>query len=233
MLSCAKLSADFRYFVKKTVANRSIVTEKWYMWYISHWNHIVGVVIIYVLQISIDTYVSWFTLISLYCSAFLTDHSCPKVGGTHIPLNLIIPSSKPSETPFCKNTLRLHGMSWGVKTTCFKAPGVSLGGSGVSIEGVRSLRLCSFSYAEIRGMNMIFFPDIAMKKGSKLKQIDQSMVHSELNTLWKINGWNLKNHPICTDPCITIMAHHLGEDLLLFLRMLSKSKECHSRQTCS
>ena len=32
-------------------------------------------------------------------------------------------------------------MSWGVKTTCFKAPGVSLGGSGVSIGGVRILRV--------------------------------------------------------------------------------------------
>ena len=31
------------------------------------------------------------------------------------------------------NTLRLHGMSWGVKTTCFKAPGVSLGGSGSGV----------------------------------------------------------------------------------------------------
>ena len=40
------------------------------------------------------------------------------------------------------NTLRLHGMSWGVKTTCFKAPQVSLGGSGVSIGGVRILRAC-------------------------------------------------------------------------------------------
>ena len=40
--------------------------------------------------------------------------------------------------------LRLHGMSWGVKTTCFKAPGVSLGGSGVSIGGVRSLRVNEF-----------------------------------------------------------------------------------------
>ena len=40
-----------------------------------------------------------------------------------------------------KSSLRLHGMSWGVKTTCFKAPGVSLGGSGVSIGGVRSLRV--------------------------------------------------------------------------------------------
>ena len=41
----------------------------------------------------------------------------------------------PSSAP-----LRLHGMSWGVKTTCFKAPGVSLGGFGVSIGGVRILR---------------------------------------------------------------------------------------------
>ena len=32
-------------------------------------------------------------------------------------------------------------MSWGVKNTCFKAPGVSLGGSGVSIGGVRILRV--------------------------------------------------------------------------------------------
>ncbi len=37
-------------------------------------------------------------------------------------------------------TLRILGMSWGVKTTCFEAPGVSLGGSGVSIGGVRILR---------------------------------------------------------------------------------------------
>ena len=38
-------------------------------------------------------------------------------------------------------TLRILGMSWGVKTTCFKAPGGSLGGSGVSIGGVRILRV--------------------------------------------------------------------------------------------
>ena len=31
------------------------------------------------------------------------------------------------------SALRLLGMSWGVKTTCLEAPGVSLGGSGVSI----------------------------------------------------------------------------------------------------
>ncbi len=36
------------------------------------------------------------------------------------------------------------GMSWGVKTTCLEAPGVSLGGSGVSIGGVRSLRAYVF-----------------------------------------------------------------------------------------
>ena len=36
-------------------------------------------------------------------------------------------------------------MSWGVKTTCCKALGVSLGGSGVSIGGVRSLRVVSYS----------------------------------------------------------------------------------------
>ena len=41
-------------------------------------------------------------------------------------------------------TLRILGMSWGVKTTCFEAPGVSLGGSGVSIGGVGILRVASF-----------------------------------------------------------------------------------------
>ena len=40
------------------------------------------------------------------------------------------------------------GMSWGVKTTCLEAPGLSLGGSGVSIGGVRSLRAYVFSCCE-------------------------------------------------------------------------------------
>ena len=39
--------------------------------------------------------------------------------------------------------LRLLGVSWGVKTAYLEAPGVSLGGSGVSIGGVRSLRVVS------------------------------------------------------------------------------------------
>ena len=34
-------------------------------------------------------------------------------------------------------------MSWGVKTTCSKAPGISLGGSSVSIGRVRNLRILS------------------------------------------------------------------------------------------
>ena len=37
-------------------------------------------------------------------------------------------------------------MSWGVKTTCLEAPGVSLGGSGVSIGGVGSLRDVGFMW---------------------------------------------------------------------------------------
>ena len=41
-------------------------------------------------------------------------------------------------------TLRILGMSWGVKTTCFEGAGVSLGGSGVSIGGVRILRVSYF-----------------------------------------------------------------------------------------
>ena len=52
----------------------------------------------------------------------------------------------PNEPRKKKVTLRLHGMSWGVKTTCFKGSGVSLGGSGVSIGGVRSLRVLSITY---------------------------------------------------------------------------------------
>ena len=49
-----------------------------------------------------------------------------------------------------KISLRLHGMSWGVKTTCFKAPGVSLGGSGVSIGGVRILREGTISWEHVQ-----------------------------------------------------------------------------------
>ena len=52
-----------------------------------------------------------------------------------------IPRLENGRKEWISSTLRLHGMSWGVKTTCFKAPGVSLGGSGVSIGGVRSLRV--------------------------------------------------------------------------------------------
>ena len=37
-------------------------------------------------------------------------------------------------------TPRILGMSWGVKNTFFEAPGVSLGGSGVCIGGVKILR---------------------------------------------------------------------------------------------
>ena len=44
--------------------------------------------------------------------------------------------------------LRLLGMSWGVKTTCLEAPGVSVGGSGVSIGGVGSLRVGIISKLE-------------------------------------------------------------------------------------
>ena len=43
------------------------------------------------------------------------------------------------------NTLRLHRMSWGVKLPPVLRPQkLSLGGSGVSIGGVRSLRVGSF-----------------------------------------------------------------------------------------
>ena len=42
---------------------------------------------------------------------------------------------------YCMLLPEKSGMSWGVKTTCFKVAGVSLGGSGVSIGGVRILRV--------------------------------------------------------------------------------------------
>ena len=63
-------------------------------------------------------------------------------------------------------TLRLHRMSRGVKTTCFKAPGVSLGGSGVSIGGVRRLRIYLSIYLSIllvplQPCQQIYFVDIS------------------------------------------------------------------------
>ena len=49
-------------------------------------------------------------------------------------------------------------MSWGVKTTCCKAPGVSLGGSGVSIGGVRSLREAYISYILLYDTQLFYSP---------------------------------------------------------------------------
>ena len=43
----------------------------------------------------------------------------------------------PLETAENEYALRILGMPWGVKNTCFEIPGVSLGGFGVSIGGVR------------------------------------------------------------------------------------------------
>ena len=52
----------------------------------------------------------------------------------------VIPQQKGPKTPVISVALRILGMSWGVKTTCFEAPRVSLGGSGVSIGRFRILR---------------------------------------------------------------------------------------------
>ena len=41
-------------------------------------------------------------------------------------------------------TLSILGMSRGVKNTFIEAPGVSLGGSGISIGGVKILRVCTY-----------------------------------------------------------------------------------------
>ena len=75
-------------------------------------------------------------------------------------------------------------MSWGVKTvktTCFKATGVSLGGSGVSIGGVRSLRAIHFQKNRQRTKRKVlrlgweafsffsvFFVDLSFRKGNKI-----------------------------------------------------------------
>ena len=63
-----------------------------------------------------------------------------------------LPAIVDSSTEF-QLSLRILGMSWGVKTTSFEAPGVSLGGSGVSIEGgdgflgsVKSFHASFFSF---------------------------------------------------------------------------------------
>ena len=46
-------------------------------------------------------------------------------------------------------------MSWGVKTTCFKAPGVSLGGSGVSIGGVRMIKIIVTKFGMIEKNSLL------------------------------------------------------------------------------
>ena len=42
------------------------------------------------------------------------------------------------------STLRIFGMSWCVKTAFLETPGVSLGGSGLSIGGVKIVRAICF-----------------------------------------------------------------------------------------
>ena len=51
-----------------------------------------------------------------------------------------IHKKSPTKTNKSQVTLRILGMSWGVKNTFFEASGVSLGGSGVSIGGVKIFR---------------------------------------------------------------------------------------------
>ena len=56
-------------------------------------------------------------------------------------------------------TLRILGMSWGVKNTCFEAPGVSLGGPGVSIGWVRILRVAEILDGFVWGVGNGIFMD--------------------------------------------------------------------------
>ena len=60
---------------------------------------------------------------------------------THLKIGAFKPTKFRGDFFLNVPTLRLLGMSWGVKTTCLEAPGLSLGGSGVSIGGVGSLRV--------------------------------------------------------------------------------------------
>ena len=72
-------------------------------------------------------------------------------------------------------TPRILGMSWGVKNTFFEAPGVSLGGSGVSIGGVKILRV-----REIR---------VALRVAVYVSVLSGT-VHLRLwRTVWKRWGW--------------------------------------------
>ena len=63
-------------------------------------------------------------------------------------------------------TLRILGMSWGVKTTCFEAPGVSLGGSGVSIGGVKIVRAGNITKAFVGRSNITLVPRLDKIQGS-------------------------------------------------------------------
>jgi len=75
-----------------------------------------------------------FPLLRIKAKKYETHH-CPLM----LPEGWVALGERPSNS--YDYTLRLHGKPWGVKPTCFKAPGVSLGGSGVSKGGVRILRV--------------------------------------------------------------------------------------------
>ena len=77
-------------------------------------------------------------------------------------------------------------MSWGVKTTCFKAPGVSLGGSGVSIGGVRILRVAAFFLAQQKKISQTS----TQWNYLKVKQNDQNAASKVTKHLKRKNSTN-------------------------------------------
>ena len=91
------------------------------------------------------------------------------------------------------SALRLLGMSWGVKTTCLEAPGVSLGGSGVSIGGVGSLRVAiggyNPSYPFISQFIVVISPHLQLDPGAHLLRMMGS--NRNLNLLAQVPiPWN-------------------------------------------
>ena len=99
--------------------------------------------------------------LSWCCSLWLSCFGMPVI--SHVFQSIII---------YIYISLRLHGMSWAVKTTCFKAPGVSLG-SGVSIGGVRSLR-------DIIHYKYVFW----WKKSCTAPKFKTTFLFTGVNCLW-------------------------------------------------
>lgn len=89
--------------------------------------------------------------------------------------------SRLEHSDFWMDTLRIFRMSWGVKTICFEAPGVSFAGSGVYIGGFRILRVAIVVPSTVH-------PFTPLQLLSRWNMARLSSVFTDLLVVWWLAG---------------------------------------------